>query len=398
MTNGSRIPTPWKHRWRRFRYSALPALSFVVCVVLTFWLWRDQGRMPNATGEIERKFVEVTAGTDGKLLPLDRPDGDWKLFDTVQQNEVIARLDGELVKAQLGTLQTDLDRLKAQSKAAGETIELEQTERQQDLEANVARLWQSYVRCELAVLTRTVQIQTDIAAKPGLEDRVGILRGSFKDLVSDLDRKEAESSLAQVEAQIKANEKALTDTEKLRDDALAAWNQVKGRPDARPADKLILLEPFEEEIEVQRKRMAELQVQIEALEIRSPIAGMISEFYCRPGQQIRQGDPILQIAAETGEHIVVYIRPQQGIRPEVGMPVDVKVRTPGGPRGAAEIVCVGPQYEPLPIHQLRDPRVQEWGLPVLISLPDFLKSPDGLKARPGEPVEVTIQYWAKLSG
>ncbi len=398
MSNGSRIPTPWKHRWRRFRYSALPALSFLLCMVLTFWLWREQGRVPNATGEIERKFVDVTAGTDGKLLPLDHPNGGWELFDPVQQNDVIARLDSELINAQLATLTTDLNRLQAQSDATEEEIRLEQAERKQDLEVNVARLLQGYHRCELEVLDRTVQIAADKVEAKRLEAQVNTLQTAGKGMTTPLEVEDTRWTLKRTEKQIEENGEALATAKTLRDDAKAAWSQWKTRPAVAGARTGVLLAPLTAEIETQNKRMEELEIQIAALEIRSPIAGMISVIYCRPGQHIRQGDPIVQIAADTGEHIVAYIRPQQGIRPEEGMLVEVKVRTPGGQRGSAEIVCVGPQYQPLPTHQLRDPRVPEWGLPVLISLPEFLRSPTGPKARPGEPVDITICYWAKQSG
>ena len=40
--------------------------------------------------------------------------------------------------------------------------------------------------------------------------------------------------------------------------------------------------------------------------------------------------------------------------------------------------------EPVPPHQLADPKVPEWGLPVLIDLPT------GANLRPGELVDVTF--------
>jgi len=48
------IPTPWPQRLRGFRRSVLPGASFLVCVVVMFWLWERQGQMPNAVGEWRR--------------------------------------------------------------------------------------------------------------------------------------------------------------------------------------------------------------------------------------------------------------------------------------------------------------------------------------------------------
>ena len=90
MKAGERIPTPWKQRWRRFRYSALPGLCFLACVVLMLSMWRQQGRLPNAVGEVESVRVEIAAGTDGRLSPLVDRENWWAPFETVEKDDLIA--------------------------------------------------------------------------------------------------------------------------------------------------------------------------------------------------------------------------------------------------------------------------------------------------------------------
>ena len=42
MAHTSRIPTPLRQHWNRFRLGALPVLSFLLCIVVTLWLWQRQ--------------------------------------------------------------------------------------------------------------------------------------------------------------------------------------------------------------------------------------------------------------------------------------------------------------------------------------------------------------------
>ncbi len=73
------------------QHTALPVVSFSACLLLTLWLWQQQGELPNAVGEVEAVRIDVAVGSDGVLVPL--PRGQWTLFDQVEANAVIARLD-----------------------------------------------------------------------------------------------------------------------------------------------------------------------------------------------------------------------------------------------------------------------------------------------------------------
>ena len=62
-----------------------------------------------------------------------------------------------------------------------------------------------------------------------------------------------------------------------------------------------------------------------------------------------------------------YVR-EGSPRPAAGDRVLVKSRQ--HPRVTVESLVerIGPQVEPIPLHQLRDPRLPEWGFPVRIAL------------------------------
>jgi multidrug resistance efflux pump len=145
------------------------------------------------------------------------------------------------------------------------------------------------------------------------------------------------------------------------------------------------LQPIRASIVTQQTRIDAVVLQVKALMVRSPLAGTVTAIHCWPGQNLRIGTPIMTIAAREGQYILGYVRQERGIRPRVGMNVDVKVRSLPRRSVASVVQQVGPQVEPVPLHQLRDPKIPEWGTPVRIVLPE------ALDLRPGELVDLVFR-------
>jgi len=188
-----------------------------------------------------------------------------------------------------------------------------------------------------------------------------------------------------VRKRVEANKQVLQETEKRR----VRWEQQRAAyvEEEKKALKM-QLEPLQAAIETQITRIEELVLQIKSLLIRSPLTGTITAIDAWPGQNLQAGAPIMTIAATEGQYILSYVRQDTGVRPRVGMVVAVSVRTLPRFRGSTEVVQVGPQVELIPPHQLRDPNVPEWGVPVVIGIPPDLKRQVTL--RPGELVDVSI--------
>ncbi|HEX2973296.1 MAG TPA: HlyD family efflux transporter periplasmic adaptor subunit, partial [Tepidisphaeraceae bacterium] len=119
-----------------------------------------------------------------------------------------------------------------------------------------------------------------------------------------------------------------------------------------------------------------------SLYVYCPVAGIVSTVQRQPGQAVLAGEDILTIVNEHSEHIVSYVRQEHRIKPSSSMMVELRSRVDGGRPVRASVVRVGNNYEPIPVHQARDPKVLEWGIPILISVPF------GMDIRPGELVEV----------
>lgn len=127
-----------------------------------------------------------------------------------------------------------------------------------------------------------------------------------------------------------------------------------------------------------------LDRRIEASDIRAPFDGVVTEVQRRPGETVHVGQQIMEIAAQTGTHVVSYLRQAQPIAPVAGM--NVEVRRLAGAREVVQgtVEAVGVQFQSVPTHQLMDKRTPEWGLPVRIAMPP------GANLKPGEMVTITF--------
>jgi multidrug resistance efflux pump len=381
MEDRRRISVSWRQRGRQFRQNVLPALTFSACVVCTAWLWQRNGAAPAVIGEVEAVRANVVAGADGILLP--RPQGPWTLFDRVEANQILARVDDRLVQAQLEASRRQLAQLRAQLGATSAEAELAESVRRITHRREAVRLaWELQTR-RLALLDRVTTIEADRIEMRRLTMRLEYLEPLLKEqAVSELDVLDTKLMRDTVDQRIKKAEQALAESRKQLDQANA---RLQAFPEhvATEVDRLIA--PVREQITVQEALVDQLKIQIKLLEIRAPFSGTVTAIFLWPGQTIKAGDPIVTVAAEEGRYVVGYVRDDQRFRPEVGMPIDVRTRTQKPVGYTSHVERVGPQVELVAQHLLRLPTQPEWGIPVRIAMPA------AADLRPGELVEIRFK-------
>lgn len=386
-SNGhSRIPTPWPVRWRRFRQRVLPTVMFLSLSSVVLWMWQQDISSPHALGEVEAIRAIVSSGSDG-LLAAPHDGRRWELFDRVEQGQVIARLDDRLLSLQLVTQRSELERLKCEVDAAAAKLTLDFFNQQRDYLHETIRLAWKREQRRILVLEKQVQLAADrvlvqrLAAVAERTER--LFRESSPRLraASELDAISARLAHDEVAQRIAANEKTLVEEQRQVELAADGFDDF---PKLTLPEVIPLLAPLRAAITTQASRIAEVQQQIDGLQIRSPIGGQVAAIHTLPGQRIKLGDPVLTLASDSRRYIVSYLRSDQALRPQAGD--EVRVRLRGGMSSPADstVEYVGPQFELIPPQQLRDPRIAEWGLPVRISLPE------NLRPRPGELVELVF--------
>jgi len=390
MMNGGRIPVPWKHRWRRFRYGTLPSLGLIAFVAATLWLWTRQGEMPHSIGEVEVVRVDVASALSGVLAPL--PQGPWTLYETVEANQVVARLDERLLQSQMATLVQELARLRKELDAASAKLVVSEADRARGYLDATIRLYIEQEERSLVVLEREVQVAIDRLEAERTKTHLECLQPLYvRKIVSDL-----EMTNARIYAEEAA--KRLEETNKVLGEAQTQEKNAEQRlakfPAFQPADVFTELAPIIAAANVQQARIDELEIEISRLTIRAPIGGRISAILHWPNENVRAGEAIVTIAAEKGRYIVSYVRQEQHVEPAVGMEVDVRKRLAISPPMTTVVERVGPQVELVPEHLRRDPKMPEWGLPVRITIP---KSKD-FAGRPGELFEATFKTHPTSAG
>ncbi len=377
------IPIPLSRRLQRLRYTLLPVASFCTCIMLTGWLWQRQGQLPNGVGEVEAVRIDVASGADGTLTPL--PRGQWTLFDRVEANDVLARLDDRTVRAEMATLKAELARVRGELTAAVEQIELDESERTHDHQRESRRLVWQHEQHRLDALDRRAAIETERIEEMRLSGQLAYLEPlRSQDAVSIMEITDLRFQRDEVRKRIEENERCLAEAKAQFQRSEAT---LRDYPHLRTAQTVRLLEPLAAETAVVESRMDELQVRIDGLEIRAPISGTICAIHGWPGQSLRAGDPVVTVAADQGRYIVSYVRQEQRLQPKVGMPVWLRVRGSGNRLVKSVVQRVGPQVETVPLHQQRDPRVQEWGQPVCI------QPPENLELRPGQLIDIRFDIW-----
>jgi multidrug resistance efflux pump len=382
MTTDKPISIPITHRWRRFRLRWLPQLVFVLSVIAVGVLWRQHGEFANAVGEVEAVRVDVAAASSGQLMPLSQAS--WTSFDSVQQGQLIARLDDSLLSAELQTLDNELAGLKKRIAATETKLKFDQADFGLERQREAMRLAWQIEQLRLEGLDRDVKLAMDEVEIQRLEAKLDVLKPLIKGgYSSELEAIDAKALRDAAVARVKSARVARAEVAEqfaLANDRANEMESVE-----QPEVDTILesvLGPVRAALATQQSKIDGLVLRLQQLEIRSPITGTITEIHAWPGQVVQSGESIVTVAANQGRYIVSYLHEDQIIQPDLGDVVSVHSRSPGATHLKATITRIGPQVQRIPPHQLADRTTPKWGVPLRIELPS------DLNARPGELVQL----------
>ena len=177
-----------------------------------------------------------------------------------------------------------------------------------------------------------------------------------------------------------------SEAERLRGEIRALEAAAPPAGDEAAAARDAQLRSLRTALTAREEEVAQLDLILGSLEITAPVSGTVARVYFRPGQAVRAGDIIMELAADDSNYVVSYLREeQQYINPRQKMPVDVRARN--DPRRVVQgtVDTVGATIQPVPQRQLRDQRIPEWGLPVRVTIPA------DANLRPGEMVNLAFR-------
>jgi multidrug resistance efflux pump len=368
----------------RLRLHLLPILVWLGALACVIGLLSRRSQRFEVLGMAQGKSHQVAATTPARITSVS-----VRLFDKVKKGQTVALLNTVLedeqprsqLQAQLDTVLAEIERLTAQLVPTQDSLSAEKADRETTRISDSRRFSVDVENTRLDILRLQATIETD---KITLEDLALDVRIAEK-LVGE--QVLAPFELQKAKAQHNALAKRIEEDGNLLDQANTAQEQTLRRRDEyiqhQPHHPSVdsALEVIRKGISVQENRVNELVTQLEhlgrreALELKAPIAGVVSRILYRQTEVILAGEPILTIADGQITDIIAYASGSLMGKVQEGMVVElIKSSEPAKIRiESSEVTYVGPVIEQMPSQLWQNPNVPQWGRPFLVKAPAVMK-------------------------
>lgn len=361
-----RIPSPGT-AFREFRVRFLPAIAFAGVLSGAVVTWQSYVAPSNWVGEVEAVRSVVSSTQSGRLAELAVGH-----LQQVSAGDVLARVlpaDTELVDAQVS-----LTRARMMFLREGVDARV----RQQNNRVNFTQLKLDWLDQKVEVAAqraRLNQLEAEVVRAKRAVEGVGSSGATATPFGSIAELQVAEANHGAALAETTEREKLVQEIESTM--AQLAPDDVKLNED--------IPEALRSAVAVQEQELKMLEARLAAVSLVAPIDGVVSFVHRRGGENVLPGEPILTISALRGDRVVAFLRQPLNEEPTTNTFVEVRSRSLKRNFGQGRVVAVGSQMEPILTELLpgrTTPNVLEYGLPVLVSLPQEVA------ARPGEIVDL----------
>jgi multidrug resistance efflux pump len=355
------IPTPFRTRWREFRYQYVPLITFAGIVAIVVTMWRAYVVPPNVLAEAEPISVRLVTAEPGMLVQLNVER--YQRVTNGQPLCVVETMDTNALRAELAVVEGDLRLMRSR-------MSLDQTRNEQN-----------YLRELLVAQSERAQLETDrVNMKKAEADflRISNLFHATPALESEANYDLARYTFFGLCTNVAVTEVRLAEKERIL-------------PLLRGTNNTAMSEAVDNDVQVQVEQLRAAQ----RTTLRSPLDGTISAISNRVGEMVLGGRPILVITANESTNILAYARQPLNTTPRIGDNVLVRKQTFRRQVGLAKVIQVGSQLEPIDRPLLGGGAAgvrygYDLGLPFLITVPK------GLELAPGERVDVVLNPSQKV--
>jgi len=367
----------------RLRLHVLPVLwlAAVACVVALF---ARRSERFEVLGIAQGQVRQIAATCPARLNSIA-----VELFDKVAKGQTLAVLNGVLddeqpraqLQAQLDTAAAEIEHLLAQLVPIQDSLDAEKADRVATHISDARRFSVDVENAKLEILRLTAAIETD---KITLGD-VALDVKITQELVDK--HAVAPYELQKIQTRHSALEKSIEDNELLLEQAKVTLQQAQQRQEEYAKNQPYnpsaegALDVIRKAITVQEQRMNELLVQLEslksreALTLKAPFDGVVSQVLHRQTEVVLAGEPILAVTDANVTDIVAYAT--EGLMSEISMGMPVELIKNNSPTNIqierSEITYVGPTMEQMPQRLWQNPNVPQWGRPFLVRAPTEMK-------------------------
>ena len=372
----ARLEFPFAVRVRMWARRGLPLLGFLGTFAGIFLLLHQRlvpGRLIGLATELD---VPVSAGVAGRLSSVL-----VTIHQEVEAGTVVATLDDRDAQLEVEAAVLGLAELRAELEAARERQQVEDAERATDLLQLRRRLELDRLDAKLGQVVEQGLQGRDAAALEGLSaelSRVSELAGDML-AVRRLDAARADHNA--LSSRIEGRKAVMDEWQLAEQGALARLEALPALADEL-GDKLLL--PFDAAILTAENRLERTRLAVEQRVLRAPVTGRVAAILQRPGEEVVVNEPIVQISAAHTTGIMAWIKEEQLLQAKVAGTIEVRRVSAPAVIGPGRIESLGPAVVEVPFHARRDPTQREFGLPVV------LRMPESFALTPGEKVHVQL--------
>jgi multidrug resistance efflux pump len=130
---------------------------------------------------------------------------------------------------------------------------------------------------------------------------------------------------------------------------------------------------LEARVQAAEAHVEAVRARVEACVLRAQASGTVTSAVPAAGTWMQAGFPAVTLTEATTEEAVVYLSPAVARDLEQGDELALLAAT--GERIDARVASIGPALEAVPLRQMRDSTVPEWGIPVTLSVAGAVLTP-----------------------
>lgn len=348
----------------RINMRFLPVLVWAITVAGVVMVFSRQAQKFQVVGIAQQNSRQVSSTSTGLLKSV------VALFTQVKKDQPVARLDDRHLQAQINTINSEIGRLKAELAATEDKLTVEAINGETESEAARRQFALDVERYHLRVLELQANLQPDMIRLDDLELEIKIEKDLLlKNAVA------TDYGVAKAQVAYDTLAKQIEETQRLLELAQLTWNKATERQNNFGERQSVhytvklALAPITAAIEVQHGKLAEINIQRDALTIKAPIDGVVSEIQGREGETVLPGQPIVTITGSEPIDIISFIGERQADRIEAGDTVEI-VKNGDIPQVyEATIELIGPAIVELPVRLRATPDIPQWGRLMLIRIP-----------------------------
>lgn len=376
-----------RHRDGNLRLHILPILVWFVALGGVIFLLSHRRQRFEVLGLAQGQVRQISSTSMGRLqnVPV-------QLFESVREGDVVAIIDTVLdhkhleveLKAKQAVFLAEIKQLQAELKATGNRLTVEAANRKNDMVDTQRRFALDVENARLRTLQLKASLEPDqirleeleldskiLAAQEPLQANSAILYEQKK-------LKKQQEALAK---EIDEKRHLLVQAESDLEQAISRRDEFALRQPVNPELQTVL-EPIQAAIHVKEVQIAEILTDRQALELKAPFDGIVSEIQRKSGEAVLAGEPILSIAETKPREILAYANQKLASRLEANMKVKLIKNSIPQQIANSQITHLGPGVQLVPEQLRGDPAVPEWGRPMLIRVPP------NMNLMPGEIVGI----------